>query len=410
MWNRHRFIPTLALKFLMSKSSDGFISLIAWISVTGVALGMLALTLVTSVINGFQGELRRVITSMNGEVILYTTGHPVTRSDLVEEKIRRLVPETQALTESFLMELMISGPGGVAGAILDGFTAETLGFVTSIPKNVVDGVLPDRPGQVALGTSLAERIGAKVGDEIRLIVPFTQASEDEAGIGTPKVGTARVVGLVRMGMHQYDSKFVFAPIGFVQDFVGRPDHFTTFRIRLMPGTVSRDVSARLSENFGYPFRSRDWSQMNQNILYAVELEKVVIAIILTVIVIVASFNVISTLMMMIHDKTREIAILKAMGLLPSQSFFLFCFIGTGIGALGVGTGLIGGLFANEVLSRTRLIELPAEVYYIGFLPVVVRWSELTLISFVALLICFTATVYPSWRVARRSALEGLRYD
>jgi lipoprotein-releasing system permease protein len=211
-------------------------------------------------------------------------------------------------------------------------------------------------------------------------------------------------------MYEYDSKFLFMTLEGVQKFLDQPGRVTNFNIKLKPGEDSRAASDRLSKSFAYPFKAKDWGQLNKNLFYAIQLEKVVIAIILTVIVIVAAFNVVSTLMMMIHDKTREIAILKAMGFRPSQSFLLFCLIGVGIGAVGIVLGVAGGLGVGWFLATTQLIHLPEDIYYIGFLPVVVRWQEIGLIALIALLIAFLATLYPSWKVSRRSPLEGIRYE
>lgn len=399
-------VPILARRFLLSKVSDGFLSFIAWVSVVGVALGVLALTVVTSVINGFEGELAHVITGMNGDVVLYSRGDPVSDPAAVEAKIRRVVPDTQAVTRAFIAELMISGPTGVAGGILEGVEGETLGQVTSIPDRVVSGRMPQTMDEVALTSALADRIGAVEGSEVRLILPFSGESGSEA----PKVVKAKVVGRVHMGMYEYDSKFMFATLPTVQSFLGQEGKVTSFNIRLMPGTDARQASDRLTDHFGYPFRAKDWMQMNKNLFYAIKLEKVVIAIILTVIVIVAAFNVVSTLMMMIHDKTKEIAILKAMGFRPGQSFRLFCLIGVGMGFVGTVVGVGAGLGLSWVLAKTKLIHLPADIYYIGFLPVVVNWREIILIACVALLISFAATLYPGWQVSRRSPLDGLRYE
>jgi len=405
-------VLTLARRFLLSKTSDGFLSLITWVSVVGVALGVLALTIVTSVINGFEGELTRVITGMNGDVILYSRGEPITDPEAIEGKIRKAIPETRAITRSFYAELMASGPNGVSGGILEGIDGETIGSVTAIPERVVSGRLPLGPGEVTLGSALADKIGAKAGTEIRLITPFIGdgGNPDGSSGATPKVTKARVVGVVKMGMYEYDSKFLFSTLSYVQSFLNQPGRVTTFKLRLKEGTDSRDASMRLGDSFGYPFRAKDWGQLNKNLFYAIKLEKVVIAIILTVIVIVAAFNVVSTLMMMIHDKSKEIAILKAMGFKPSQSFRLFCLIGTGIGAVGTVFGVALGLLGNWILERTHLVDLPADIYYIGFLPVVVRWKEVGLIALVALVISFLATVYPALQVSRRSPLEGLRYE
>ncbi len=411
-------IPGLARRFLLSKSSDGFLSFIAWVSVSGVMLGVLALTVVTSVINGFEGELTRVITGINGDVLLYSRAEPLKNPQALEVEIRKIAPQVVAITSSFVTELMASGPSGVSGAILQGVEPERLGSVTIIPQRIVSGRMPQSSAntrenggigssddEVALGAALAEKLGATEGSTIRLIAPFS--GEADAG---PRARVVRVVGIVRLGMHDYDSKFIFMPLVAVQKFLEQPQRVTHFNLKLAEGVNSRQVSDRLAESFDYPFRAKDWSQLNRNLFYAIKLEKVVIAIILVVIVIVAAFNVVSTLMMMIHDKTKEIAILKAMGLRPSQSFFLFCSIGIGIGAVGTLLGVVAGLGIVWILEKTHWIQLPADIYYIGFLPVVVRWKEILVIALVALLIAFFATLYPSWAVSRRSLLEGLRYE
>jgi lipoprotein-releasing system permease protein len=398
-------VSVLARKFLVNKSSDGFLSFIAWVSVTGVLLGVMALTVVTSVINGFEGELSHVITGMNGDVLLYSRGDPLRDPDVVEAEIRKVVPEVQAVTASFVTELMAVGPNGVSGAILQGIESETIGLVTEIPQRIISGRMPVMDGEITVGASIAEKLGAVEGTEVRLIAPFSGGAD-----AAPRVLKAHVVGIVRMGMYDYDSKFMFMALGGVQKFLEQPGRVTNFNMKLAPGSDSRRASDRLAESFDYPFRAKDWTQLNKNLFYAIKLEKVVIAIILVVIVIVAAFNVVSTLMMMIHDKTKEIAILKAMGFRPSQSFRLFCMIGVGIGAVGTALGVAAGLGLGWLLEKTHWIDLPPDIYYIGFLPVVVRWREVGLIAAVALLISFLATIYPSWTVSRRSPLEGLRYE
>lgn len=413
-------VRLLARKFMLSKSSDAFVSLIAWVSVAGVALGVLALTVVTSVINGFEGELERVITGMNGDVVLYSRGEPFSDLERVETKLRQMAPEVAATAPSLIMELMVSGPGSVAGAVVEGMDWQKAGQVTQVHKRVIAGTLPlplapspeallsGAPAlqEVALGDALAARIGAKVGDEIRLVIPFSEGDLDSGT--TSKVVPVRVSGLIKMGMYEYDSKFVFTGLETLQQILATPGKLTSIKIRLAPGSDSRQVSDRLAEGFGYPFRAKDWGQLNRNLLYAIQLEKAVISVILTAIILVAAFNVVSTLMMLMHDKAREISILKAMGLSPSQGFELFVWIGGGIGLLGAVAGGGLGLLVNQVIQRTRLIELPADIYYIGFLPVVTRWGEFAGILLVALAICLLATVYPAWRLARRAPLEGVR--
>ncbi len=403
----------LAGRFLLSKASDRFLSFIAWVSVVGVALGVLALTVVTSVINGFENELSRVVTGLNGDVVLYSRREPISDPKSVEARIRKIVPNTRAVTSSFVTELMISGPGGVAGAVLEGFDRDTLGAVTAVPRAVTKGALPTAENEVALGFSLAQRIGAIVGSDVRLIIPFIEAEQSGGGGGAGGASRSvqvRVSGIVQMGLNDYDSKFLFAPIGAVQNLMKFPGRVTNFKIKLAQGGNSRVAADQLTDAFGFPFRAKSWSDLNKNLLYAIELEKAVISIILAAIVIVAAFNVVSTLMMMIHDKTREIAILKAMGFTRGQSFLLFCAIGLGMGIVGTLAGVGIGLLINTLLANTRLIDLPPEIYNIGFLPVITRWHEVGMIAIVAVLVSFVATLYPSFRVSMRSPLEGLRHE
>lgn len=393
----------------MSKSSEGFISFITGVSIIGVAVGVLALVVVTSVVNGFEGELTRAITGMNGDVILYSRGNPISTPRLIEEKIKQVVPEVQAVTASFVTELMVSGQAGVAGAVLEGVDTTTLNSVVSIEKRFQSGRMPQSMGEVALGSALADRIGAAPGDKVRLIAPFVGESfESNGSLGSPKVLEAYVSGIFKMGFYQYDSKYIISPIATVQAFLSQPEKVTTFKMKLQNKADPVSAANRLTENFGYPFRAKDWGQLNRNLLYAIRLEKVVIAIILTAITVVAAFNVISALMMMIHDKGREIAILKAMGMGRASSFSLFIWIGTFIGVVGSLAGVAVGLGVNRLIEKTRIIKIPADIYYIGFLPVVVRWEEIVMISFFGVLVSFAATLYPAMKVAVRSPLEGLR--
>jgi lipoprotein-releasing system permease protein len=403
-------VGLLARRFLLSKSSDGFLSLIAWVSVVGVALGVLALVVVTSVINGFEGELARVITGMNGDVLVFTHGDPLRDPDAIERRIRDVAPETQAITDSFVTELMASGPSGVAGAILEGLDMRTVNFVTEESKRLTEGRMPSAPNEVALGSFIADRLGVHSGGTVRLIIPTLNEEGQGDEVEAPRATEMNVTGVIKMGMYEYDSKFIYGTLEGVQKLLNYPDRVTTFKIKLTPGSNSTRVAERLGEQFGYPFRAKNWAMLNKNLLYAITLEKAVIAIILTVIIIVAAFNVVSTLMMMIHDKTKEIAILKAMGFKPSQSFGLFCMIGVGMGIVGTIFGVAIAMGVNTVLAKTHLIRLPADIYYIGFLPVVVRWKEVGMIAVVAIGISFLATLYPGWKVARRSPLDGLRYE
>ncbi|MBC7386456.1 MAG: FtsX-like permease family protein [Cryobacterium sp.] len=406
-------VSTLAKGFLLSKSSDGFLSLIAWVSVAGVALGVLALTVVTSVINGFEGQLAEAISGLNGDVVLYSRADPVRDPKVIEAKIKRALPQAQAISASLITELMAAGPKGTGGVVLEGIDPETVGRATSLPKRLVNGRLPERPGEIVLAKVLASKIGADVGNVIRLVIPqiASAGSEGESrSLGVPKILEATVVGVASLGMYEYDSKYGFALLSWTQSVFGLENRASTFKIKLPRGDDSRAASDHLSESFGYPFRAKDWTQLNKNLFYAIKLEKAVISIILLAIVLVAAFNVVSTLMMMIHDKAKEIAILKAMGLRPGQGFRIFLTIGVIIGLVGTAAGMGFGLLLNFIIDRTKLIKLPADVYYIDYLPVTMNWAEIALIAIFSLVIILVATLIPAFRVSTQSPMEGIRYD
>jgi lipoprotein-releasing system permease protein len=413
MARRPNPVTILAKGFLLSKSSDGFLSLIAWVSIVGVALGVFSLTVVTSVVNGFQGELGDAVSGLNGDVVLYSMADPVADPAVISKKIMRAIPQAQAISVSLITELMAAGPKGTGGVVLEGIDPNAVGKATTLPKRIVRGHLPEKDGEIVLARVLAEKIGADVGSVIRLVIPQVASAGSEGnsrGMGVPKILEATVSGIASLGLYDYDSKYAFAKIGWAQSIFHLENRASTFKIKLPRGDDTRAASDRLTESFGYPFKAKDWTQLNKNLLYAIQLEKIVISIILLVIVIVAAFNVVSTLMMMIHDKSKEIAILKAMGLKPSQGFQIFAWIGLGIGMVGTAAGMGIGLFLNFLIDKTKLIKLPADIYYIDHLPVTMIWKEIALIGGIAVGIMLIATFYPAYRVSTQSPMKGIRYD
>ncbi len=402
----------IALRFLVSKSRGNFLSFISLVSISGVCIGVLALLVVTSVVNGFENELTRVISGTQGDVLFYTRGAPIRDRKDLERKIRELSPQAGSITGSFVSEVMFHGPEGVAGGVLEGVDLPTWPSVIEIKSRIQgEGALPEKDEEILLGSALAERLGVKIGDSIRVILPFSSMDEDESGAGTPKVQDFRLVGIVHLGMYDYDSKYAYAPLPSVQRLVYGEDRdfITTFRMRLEEPSMAASVAQGLSGHFGYPYRVRDWSQLNRNLLYAIRLEKAVIAVLLTAIMVVAAFNVISALLMMVHEKEKEIAILRVLGVRMRDQFYLFSLIGSFLGLAGTVLGTVLGLIATWVLRSSQFIRLPAEVYHLEYLPVIIRWTEWCAIGVLAFLICFLATVGPAARIARRSPVEGLRW-
>lgn len=378
-------------------------------------MGVLALLVVTSAVNGFENELTKVISGTQGDLIFYSRGTPIRDRAEMERKLRELTPGLKAITGSFVGEVMFNGPYGVAGGVLEGVDAATwLDVVSMNDRLLPGGRLPEAELELILGSSLASRLGVQVGDSVRVVLPFSGSTE--GSFGAPRVQDFKLVGIVHLGMHDYDSKYAYAPLVSVQQLLygaqseERKDWVTSFRIRLEPGRDARTVAVGLGQHFGFPYRVRDWSSLNRNLLYAISLEKAVITILLTVIMIVAAFNVVSALLMMVYEKEKEIAILRVIGMSQREQFILFSWIGSFFGMIGTLLGVVLGLFCIAILTQTHLIQLPAEIYHLEYLPVVIRGTEWVGIAFMAFMICFLATVGPAIRIARRSPVEALKWS
>jgi lipoprotein-releasing system permease protein len=414
------FALKIALRFLNSKKTDDdsphthFLSFVTLVSVIGVCVGVLALLVVTSVVNGFEKELTQIIAGTQGDIIFYSRGSPIRDRESLSRKVKEFTPHFEAITGSFVSEVMFHGPNGVSGGIIEGVDLETWNSVTSVEKHIQKGgVFPVEEGQIAIGESLAEKLGVKAGDSIRVILPFS-GYEGDSGFGSPRVQDFQITGLLHLGMHDYDSKYAYALLPSVQRLVfgesaGEKNFITSFRLKLTDSNLAAESANELSKHFGFPYRVKDWGQLNRNLLYAIQLEKGVITALLTAIMVVAAFNVISALLMMVYEKEKEITILRVLGMKMRDQFILFSWVGSFFGLLGTLAGVVMGLLFVFILSKTHLISLPAEIYHLEYLPVVIRYTEWCAIALMAFVICFLATVFPAAKIARRSPVEGLKW-
>lgn len=413
---RFKLSLEIATRFLASKSRGNFLSFITGVSIVGVAVGVLALLVVTSVVSGFENQLTKVIAGTQGDLIFYSRGAPIRDRQALERKLREFTPHLESMTGTFVNEVMFNGPNGVAGGALEGVELQSWGEVVHVEDHLTEGSrLPETDRDIILGSSLAERLGVKIGDSVRVVLPFTDVDND-GNYGSPRVQDFELSGIVHLGMHEYDSKYAYATLHAVQNLAfgeesaqDKRDWLTSFRIKLKRGANAQDAAAELAQHFGFPYKVKDWSALNKNLLYAIKVEKAVIMVLLTAIMIVAAFNVVSALLMMVYEKEREIAILRVLGVRRRDQFILFSWIGSFFGLAGTTCGVIGGLILTFILRKTKFIHLPAEVYHLEYLPVVIRWTEWSAIGVMAFVICFLSTVGPAARISRRSPVEGLKW-
>jgi lipoprotein-releasing system permease protein len=401
----------IALRYLRSKKKHKGISVNTLISTGGVAVGVMALLVVLSVMSGFHEDLQRKILGVNAHVVVLDYRGPMREYRTVIEKAKS--DSDIVASAPFVMgQVMVSFGKRAHGVFLRGVDPEKEVKTTEIGKFIQQGSLEalasrgEMPG-IVIGKELASSIGAFKGDVITILSPLGKIGP----LGMlPKVKQFRVVGIFEVGMFEYDSNLVLTDLHAAQDFFGLKDEVTGVQLRLTDIYKASLVRERVERQVGFPLYAKDWMQMNRNLFSALKLEKFAMFIILILIILVASFNIVSMLIMNVIEKKREIAILKAMGATEGGIMTIFMLQGLLIGVFGTMIGVAGGSLLCYILNTYQIIKLPADVYYLSHLPVKTQLFDFVVVSFSAILISFLATIYPAWQAARLNPVEPLRYE
>jgi lipoprotein-releasing system permease protein len=403
----------VCLRYLKSTKKKGFISLISLISVAGVAVGVMALIIVIAVMTGFGEEFRDKILGVNSHIVVQKFGGGMTDYDDVLATIGKHPAVIGATPYVYGQSMITTGSGG-SGCVVRGIDPVTAGSVLSLPGQLIHGdglksLLPLAPGDppgIIIGVQLAKQLRVHMGDRLRLLSPAGPLSP--MGI-IPRIKSCQITGIFETGMYEYDSSLVYIDLTTAQNFFDIPDEVHGIEITIKDIDKAAEVAAGLRITLGDTFQVKDWMAMNYNLFSALKLEKTAMFIILTLIVLVAAFNIISTLIMVVMEKTKDIAILKAMGATANQILRIFMFEGLFIGMSGTLIGLAGGLGVCELLSRYKFIELPSDVYPISTLPIKVLPLDVSMIAIAGVLITLSATIYPSWQAAKVEPSTSLRY-
>ncbi len=401
----------IALRYLRSKKKRKSLSFSVFISICGVAVGVMALLVVLSVMTGFHEDLQKKILGANSHVIVLNYRGTIEDHAYVSDKLKN-EPHIVAMSPFVMGQVMVSYGKKAHGVFLRGVDTELEAKTTDILKYLKDTKIEDIRQQgdlpwIIVGRELSFILGVLQGDVVNVISPMGEIGP----LGMlPKARPFKVVGIFEIGMFEYDTNLVLTDIKSAQNFFGYGNNITGIALRLDDIYKASIVRDDISKKLIFPFYAKDWIQMNRNLFSALKLEKFAMFVILTLIILVASFNIVSTLMMNVMDKQKEIAILKSIGATNHGIMLIFMIQGLFIGIIGTILGIIGGYVLGSVIDSYEIIKLPADVYYLSKLPVKMKFLDFFVVSVSAILISFISTIYPSYQAARLQPVELLRYE
>lgn len=411
MTRRMRSLPFelfVGLRYLRARGRRGFLSLLTVIAMAGMALGVMALIVVLAVMSGFEEELRGKILGATAHVlVLDSGGQGIERPEALLPVVLE-VPGVRSAAPFVLQQVMMAHDRQATGAVLRGIdpAAEREELARRVTEGSLEALAGPEPG-VILGRELARTLGVFVGDPVTLISP--QGVMTATGM-VPKMRRLTVKGIFEVGLYEYDAALAYTSLGTAQAFADLGGRVTGIEVRVRDVFQARAVALALQERLGFPYWTRDWMDMNRNLFAAIQLEKTAMFIILTLIIFVAAFAIISHLILMVAEKRKEIGILKALGATARSISLIFMAEGVLIGVVGTAVGAALGTLIGYLQETYHIVKIPGDVYQLSALPMRMHTWDLVLIAVAALVLSFLATLYPSRQAARLDPVEVLRYE
>jgi lipoprotein-releasing system permease protein len=404
-----KFELLVAIRYLKAKRKQAVISLITVISVIGVAAGVAALIIALAINAGFRADLQKKLLGAQPHVSIQSKerSHGISNYIPIVKEVER-VPGVLAVNPTMYSTVLISGPAGNNGVIMKGIIPENEGQVSALATNMVEGSLKDLQGDsVIIGKELAKLLGAKKGDHLQItsaetnITPFGQV---------PRRRVVEVAGLFSSGLYDYDKGWIYVPLNIAQRLAGLSDVVSVIDVKVNDIDQAHAIGQRIVGTLGGEFEFEDWMMLNQSIFQALQLEKIVMFITIGLIVVVAALNIVATLIMMVLEKTRDIAILLSMGATNQNIRRIFILQGVIIGVIGTVCGVIIGQVTCYFADKYHLISLAPDIYTIAYVPFKASPLDSVIVAVVAILISFIATLYPSAAASKLQPVEALRYE